>query len=141
MRSSLEPGTAPAWILAAGLALVGLGLVGESQDDPPEENQTRSLPFTPGYGTADSDRRMIAVTGVDVTGGSLLYLVDTENRHIAVYQATGGTSSTMNLKWVGGRNIDLDLKVDGFNDKSQFSFKELERRFTESGSAATAEKH
>ena len=141
MTSLLEPRSAPAWILAAGLALVGLGLVAESQDNNGGGNQTRSLPLTSAFGTADSNDRMIAVTGVDVTGASLLYLVDTEGKHISVYQANGGTSSTMNLKWIGARNIALDLQVDGFNDKSEISYKELAQRFAESGSSATTEKH
>jgi hypothetical protein len=57
-----------------------------------------------------------------------------------VYSAQGGTSSTSNIKWIGGRNIDLDLQVDGFNDKSEISFKELARRFAENGADATSEK-
>ena len=145
--SRLEPRVAPAWILCAGLALVTLGLVAESQTgnngSPPATNpQTTSAPtlLTPGYGTSDSNGRMIAVTGVDVTGGSILYLIDTESRHISVYSAQGGTSSTANIKWVGGRNIDLDLQVDGFNDKSELSYKELAQRFSESGAAATADR-
>ena len=142
MTSLLEPRTAPAWILAAGFALVCLGLVAESQNtNDPNANQQRTLPPPAAYGTADSNGRMIAVTGVDVTGGSILYLIDTEGRHLSVYSAQGGTSSTSNVKWVGGRNIDLDLQVDGFNDKSEINYKELARRFAESGSSATADKH
>ncbi len=127
MKSVLEPEQRPAWILAAGIALAFLGAAAGSQqdDDPPTAFQT----FQSGYGTADSNGRMIAVTGVDVTGGSLLFVIDSETRHLSVYQATGGTSSTMNLKWVGGRNIDLDLQVDGFNDKSEISYKDLRQRF------------
>ena len=49
---------------------------------------------------------MIAVTGVDVTGSSILYLIDTESRHLAVYQAQGGASGTQQIKLVGARNID-----------------------------------
>ena len=142
MTSLSELRSAPAWILAAGLLLVGLGLVAESQDNNQGGNQqTRTLPLTSAFGTADSNDRMIAVTGVDVTGASLLYLVDTEGKHLSVYQANGGTSSTMNLKWIGARNIALDLQVDGFNDKSEISYKELAQRFAESGSSATTEKH
>jgi len=141
-RPTRTPGAGPAWGLAAGLALVCLGLVAESSQDgggaTPEP--ARALPLTSGYGAADSNDRMIAVTGVDVTGGSLLFLIDTQNRHLAVYQAQGGTSSTMNVKWVGGRNIDLDLQVDGFNDKSELSFKELSRRFADGGASATSDK-
>jgi len=147
MKSWLEPRTAPAWIVFAGLVLVALGLAAESQTGNNGQgggttSSTQSTkPFaTPGYGTSDSNNRMIAVTGVDVTGGSILYLIDTENRHISVYSAQGGTSSTSNIKWIGGRNIDLDLQVDGFNDKSEHSFKELARRFAENGASATSEK-
>jgi hypothetical protein len=126
-----EPRSASGWILLAGFALASLGLVAESkQQDVPPPVRTQVLPMTPGSATADSNDRMIAVTGVDVTGGSLLYIIDTENRQLAVYQAQGGTKSTMKLEWVGGRNIDLDLRVDGFNDKSQFSYKDLESKFT-----------
>jgi len=116
----------PGWILVSGLALFSLGLTARSQDTPPPVNQTQALPITPGYGTADSNGQMIAVTGIDVTGGSILYLIDTERRHLSVYTAQGGTASTMNLRWVGARNIDLDLQVPGYNDKSQYSFKELD---------------
>jgi len=120
---------ASSWILLVGLALTLLGITAESKPqvttNPPFE-----LPTLPSYATSDSNGRSIAVTGIDVTGGSLLYLVDTEARQLAVYQATGGTSSTMNVKFVGARNIDLDLQVDGYNDKSEFSFKELADRFS-----------
>jgi hypothetical protein len=143
MSSWLEPRNAPAWIVSAGLVLVALGLAAESQSqqDPPTTAPQNPVPIpTQGYGTADSNASMIAVTGVDVTGGSILYLIDTQNRHISVYSAQGGTSSTSNIKWIGGRNIDLDLQVDGFNDKSEISFKELARRFAENGADATSEK-
>ena len=118
------------WAVSAVLGVALLGMAAESrplQEDPPV--QTQALPYTPGYGTSDSNGSMIAVTGVDVTGGSILYLVDTESRHLTVYQATGGTRSTMNLKWVGARNIDLDLAVDGWNDESQYTYKELAAEF------------
>ena len=146
MSSLLEARNAPAWILCAGFALVTLGLVAQSQtgggqNGQNQQTQAQSFPFAPAFGTADSNGAMIAVTGVDVTGGSLLYLIDTQSRHISVYTAQGGTTSTSNLKWVGGRNIDLDLQVDGFNDKSELSYKELAKRFAEGGASAVSDKH
>ena len=77
---------------------------------------------------------MIAVTGMDVTGQSILYLVDTVSNHLAVYQANGGASSTQGIKFVGARNISLDLALDGFNDKTEsngrpMKFKDLEKEF------------
>jgi len=142
MSAPALPRPSPAWVLLAGFALLWVGLVPQSQgnQDEDDEDPAQRLPYTTSYGTADSNGRMIAVTGVDVTGGSILYLIDTESRHMSVYQAQGGTSSTAAVKWVGGRNIDLDLKVDGFNDKSELSFKELARRFAEDGAGATADK-
>jgi len=142
MSSRIE--RSPAWILLAGFGLVSLGLVAQSQsgNDPNPVNPPPTTPFlNPGYGTADSNNNMIAVTGVDVTGGSILYLIDTQSRHISVYSAQGGTSSTSNIKWIGGRNIDLDLQVDGFNDKSELSYKELAKRFAAGGASATSDKH
>ena len=130
----------PAWLLSSGLVLLGLGLVAESQTtDPPEQEPPQTLvPFGGGFGTADSNGTMIAVTGVDVTGGSLLYLIDTQSRHISVYAAKSGSASQSEIKWVGARNIDLDLQVDGFNDKSEYRYKELEQRFAEKGASAAS---
>ena len=137
MSSPALPRPSPAWVLLAGLALLWVGLVPQSQGNQGGDGGASTrLPYTASYGTADSNGRMIAVTGVDVTGGSILYLIDTESRHLSVYQAQGGTSSTAAVKWVGGRNIDLDLRVDGFNDKSELSYKELAKRFVEDGSSA-----
>ena len=88
--------------------------------------------------SADSNNRVVAVTGLDVTGQSVLYLVDTENMSLCVYQASGGSSSTQGIKFVGARNISLDVQLDGFNDqtKSQgrsLGFKDLEAQFQKSG--------
>ena len=151
MRRAIDTTSPFGWILVAGFALTSLGLAAEprGQDsgippgftppvDPTPNFQSQSLPVTPGYGTSDSNGSMIAVTGVDVTGGSLLYLIDTEGRHISIYQATGGTKSTMNLKWVGARNIDLDLQVDGWNDESEYSYKKLSQAFDPSENGGNA---
>ena len=122
-----RPAPDPAgWLLVGGLILALAGTAGSRQDSNPAG--TIGIQ-SPSYATSDSNDRMIAVTGIDVTGGSLLYIIDTQNRQLSVYQATGGTKSTMKVEWVGGRNIDLDLQVDGFNDKSQFSYKDLEAKF------------
>ncbi|MAE29416.1 MAG: hypothetical protein QF724_07750 [Planctomycetota bacterium] len=85
------------------------------------------------FATADSNGSMIAVTGLDVTGASLLYLVDTESKQLAVYQATGGSRSMQGIKLVGARRIDLDLQLDGFNDQSEYTYKELEKEFASQG--------
>jgi hypothetical protein len=124
-------------VLGAGLLLSGIGLLRDPAQgtNPPPPTQQQPLPAMqlPPVATADSNGTMIAVTGMDITGSSILYLVDTERRQIAVYQATGGGASTASIRLVGARNIDLDLRLDGYNDKSEFSYKELEQRFIAQG--------
>jgi hypothetical protein len=145
MASTTRP-SSPGWLLAAGLALAALGLArapqgggsgggqgggqgGGSGGGPP----TQVLPVTTGAATADSNNRMIAVTGVDITGASILYLVDTVNYRLAVYQANGGTGATQGVKLVGARRIDLDLLLDGLNDKSDYTYKKLRQMFEDQG--------
>ncbi len=110
----------------AGLALCLVGLLSPLR---PAQSQTDPLPTLPSFATSDSNGSMIAVTGVDLTGSSILYVIDTDNRQLSVYQATGGSRATANVRWVGARRIDLDLQVDGWNDKSELGFKELRDEF------------
>ncbi len=129
-----RPGN-PLWLLTVGvLLLIGAGAALEpvwAQDrgDPADWTSTLAA-----GGTADSNGSMIAVTGVDMTGQSILYLIDTETKHICVYQATGGSKSTRGIQFLGARRIDLDLQLDGFNDRSEsdgrpLGYKELLKRF------------
>jgi len=124
-------------LLVAGLALAALGFASAPQGGQPPTNnppQTQAFPpLTPASSTADSNNRMIAVTGVDITGASILYLVDTINYRLAVYQANGGSNSSQGVRLVGARRIDLDLQLDGFKDKSEYSYKDLRKLFTEQG--------
>jgi len=124
------------WLLAVGGALALFGLAAE-----PSANalQVTTVPQVQiplgggGFATGDSNNRMIAVTGIDITGASILYLIDTVDPHIAVYQASGGASGTQGVKLVGARKIDLDLQLDGLNDKSEFTYKDLEKSFVDDG--------
>lgn len=129
-------------MLALGVLLLAFGVLRQpahSQGEGTEPPTTAQLPnvgfSTTAGGTADSNDRMIAVTGTDITGTSILYVIDTQNPHIAVYQAAGGSTNMNMLKLVAARRIDLDLKLDGFNDRSEVSYKELEQTFVERGLA------
>lgn len=88
---------------------------------------------THGLGNADSNHRMIAVTGIDITGNNVLYVIDTINAHIAVYQANGGSKGTHGIKMVAARNIGLDLRLNGWNDESEHSYEDLEAKFLQEG--------
>ena len=98
--------------------------------DPPDTNVTM-----PGnvIGNSDSNHRMIAVTGIDVTGNNVLYVIDSISHHIAVYQANGGSRGTHGIKLVAARNISLDLRLNGLNDDSEFLYEDLEAKFLEEG--------
>ena len=122
-------------LLLAGMVLAAVGLARSPQVPPPTTppQQTRPIPMLSGGATADSNGRMIAVTGLDVTGTSILYLVDTEKMHLAIYQANGGSDATQGVKFIGARRIDLDLELDGFNDKSEFPYKKLKDEFNKKG--------
>jgi hypothetical protein len=129
------------WVLVLGCVLAVLGLLrepahsqqgGGDGNPTPSPGPTVTMPMTPG-GTADSNDRMIAVTGVDITGSSILYVIDTLDPHIAVYQATGGSPSMNAIRLVAARRIDLDLKLDGFNDSSVHRYKDLHQTFSDQG--------
>ncbi|MEZ6005728.1 MAG: hypothetical protein R3F33_16285 [Planctomycetota bacterium] len=123
------------------LAFLGLGLGALAWAARPvsQNDGGASRVTTVGGGaTADSNNDMIAVTGVDVTGVSVLYLIDTKSKKLAVYQASGGSGGTQGIKLVGARNIALDLQLDGFNDKTEYKgrplrFQDLQKRFEGSG--------
>ena len=139
--SPASPDSTPTRLLLVGflVALIGLTLEpGWAQDDDDDPPLTQIIPALAVGGNSDSNGRMIAVTGVDVTGQSILYLVDTVSQQICIYQASGGSSSTQGIKFVGARRIELDLMLDGFNDKTEsngkpLAFKDLERIFKAQG--------
>lgn len=121
------------------VAVVGLlsGAFAAPQQTVPTAPAT-GTPYTapPSFADSDSNNRMIAVCGVDATGSSILYLVDTEAKQLAVYQANGGGRATQNVRLVGARKIDLDLQLVGFHDDSEYSYEDLEKRFAASEQAA-----
>jgi hypothetical protein len=134
-RSNALAGRLPGWILVAGCALTALGLARASalQGGGDPGTETTQVLGLGGGASADSNNRMIAVTGSDITGASILYLVDTETMRLAVYQARGGGDSMQEVKLVGARRIDLDLLLDGFNDSSKYDYKTLREQFLSQG--------
>jgi len=133
VSTSLQPVSAALQPVNAALQSTG----GEDPVPPTTQADPSRTPFA-SLGNADSNGQMIAVTGIDLTGTSILYLVDTEKKQLAIYQATGGSESMQGVKLVGARRIDLDLQLEGFNDRSQYPYDELEQRFAKiRGGAAT----
>ncbi|MEZ5965347.1 MAG: hypothetical protein R3F56_16055 [Planctomycetota bacterium] len=80
-------------------------------------------------GSAGSANGMIAVTGSYGVGTSVLYVLDTVHKQLAVYEARGGSPDSAKVFLVGARRIDLDLQLEGYNDLSEFNFDQLKRKF------------
>ncbi len=101
-------------------------------------------PVTPPSGTPSADpvvyvedsghssasgNGFLAVTGSYGVGTSVLYLIDAKNRQLAVYEARGGSPDMRRIVFVGARKIDLDLQIEGYNDRSEFEYRRLRGLF------------
>jgi hypothetical protein len=111
-----------------------------SEPVPGEENGNEPVVFPGDSGQAAvSANGFLAVTGSYGVGTSVLYLVDTENRQLAVYEARGGALAQRRIVLVGARRIDLDLQLHGYNDRSEYEYSDLlklfEKRDRKAGSA------
>jgi hypothetical protein len=78
-------------------------------------------------GQAVSANGFVAVTGSYGVGTSVLYLIDTVNRQLAVYEARGGSLEQRRIVLVGARRIDLDLQLPSYNDRSEYEYDDLKK--------------
>lgn len=119
--------------LVVGAGLAAVGFARSAQNNPPQQPPaTQVLPAIGGAATSDSNQRMIAVTGIDVTGSSVLYLVDTQTLRLCVYQATS-TGSNQGVRFVGARRIELDVELNSYNDRSQMGYADVLGKFVQAG--------
>ncbi|MCA8941942.1 MAG: hypothetical protein KDB80_05220 [Planctomycetes bacterium] len=91
--------------------------------------QPGMLVYTEENGGAAAANGILAVTGSYGVGTSVLYVLDTVNRQLAVYEARGGGSEQRRVVLVGARKIDLDLQLRSYNDESEYQYESLERMF------------
>ncbi len=114
---------------------------GRGPSNPPPVAPTRPATTTPPVvypedsGQASSANGFLAVTGSYGVGTSVLYVIDTVNRQLAVYEARGGTESMRRIVLVGARKMDLDLMLEGYNDDSEYDYRKLRDVFDKRGSA------
>jgi hypothetical protein len=120
------------------LHAAGVEPQGRGTRPPPPAPNSGALPTEPvaepliygsESGQSGSANGFIAVTGSYGVGTSVLYVIDTVSRQLAVYEALGGSPGGRRLMLVGARRIDLDLQLEGYNDESEFSYRDLSRRF------------
>lgn len=101
-----------------------------SPSPTPEEGSSQPIVYTEdGGGGAAGANGFVAVTGSYGVGTSVLYLIDTVNRQLAVYEARGGSAEQRRVVLVGARRIDLDLQLRGYNDRSEYEYRALEELF------------
>jgi hypothetical protein len=98
----------------AGAVLFRAGAA-EAQQAPPSNY---------GGGTVSSNNRFIAATGSVGSGMSVLWVVDTEGKRVLVY---GTNNLGKDIEFRAARNIEWDLKLDWFNDESQYNVEDLKR--------------
>ncbi len=105
---------------------------------PPGTTEPGAVPapavvYSEESGAAASNNGFVAVTGSYGVGTSVLYLVDTVNRQLAVYEARGGSAEQRRIVLVGARRIDLDLQLQGYNDRSEYEYNDLQGLFEKRG--------
>ncbi len=115
----------------------GRGPVNPAPPDPvlPTQPTASATPIvvTEDGGQTASTNGFLAVTGSYGVGTSVLYLIDTVNRQLAVYEARGGSTDQRRVVLVGARKIDLDLKLQGYNDRSEYEYRRLRDVFEKRG--------
>ena len=99
----------------------------------PPPSATAPIVYPDDSGQASSNNGFLAVTGSYGVGTSVLYLIDTVNRQMAVYEGRGGSAEQRRLVLVGARKLDLDLMLEGYNDRSEYDYRKLRAVFDNRG--------
>lgn len=102
------------------------GTASGGNSDPTGSDQ---VVYSEESGQAAAGNGIVAVTGSYGVGTSVLYLIDTERKQLAVYEARGGGTEQRRIMLVGARRIDLDLQLEGYNDRSEYGYQDLKRLF------------
>ena len=103
-------------------------------DPTPTPGDAPPLVYTEDSGHGSSSTNgFLAVTGSYGVGTSVVYVIDTVNRQLAVYEARGGSAEQRRVVLVGARKIDLDLQLEGYNDRSEYEYRQLKDVFSKRG--------
>jgi len=84
---------------------------------------------------SNSNNRFVAVTSPIGSGESVLFLVDAKKEQIAIYRF----DRNKGLKFLAARKIDYDLRIDGYQDMSEFTRSELKKEYQKQAAKAAAE--
>jgi len=74
---------------------------------------------------SNSNNRFVAVTCPVGSGESVLFLIDAKNDQLAVYRYI----RRKGLEFLAGRKIDIDMKIYGYKDRSEYTRDKMERMY------------
>jgi len=74
---------------------------------------------------SDSNNRFVAVTCPVGSGESVLFLIDAKNDQLGVYRYLRGKG----LEFLAGRKIDIDMKIYGYRDRSEYTREKMKRMY------------
>jgi hypothetical protein len=95
----------------------------------------RAVP-NPGGGTADSNNAAIALSASIGGGQSAVWYFDTQRQRVLVYAFETGSKG--GLKLLAARHIDMDLKLEAYNDISDKRRAELKEDYDKAFAAESA---
>ena len=95
------------------------------QQDPLSPLKNRITTSGATASDSNSNNRMVAVTTPIGSGQSVLFLIDTKMEQLTVYKF----DRNKGLKFIAARKIDYDLKINGYEDMSEFSRDDLKREY------------
>jgi len=116
--------TDPRNLALVGLAVLSAFLLGSLTGRSTEPVWAQQGVSNYGNATLSANGRFIAATGSVGSGMSVLWVVDTEARRLVVY---GASNLGKSIELRAARNIEWDLKLDEYNDDSQYKAEDLER--------------
>lgn len=106
-------------LLGSGLAFLAVAAANGLRA-PAEVRAADAAPAAPEF---------VMATGTQPHGGALLFLLDSKTRVLTCYEAEGGPKATRGLTFVGARKVEWDMYATGYNDKSEYSYQDMVKRF------------
>ncbi|MCZ6573449.1 MAG: hypothetical protein O7C98_09830 [Planctomycetota bacterium] len=79
---------------------------------------------------SDSNNRFVAVTIPIGSGDSVLALVDTQSERLLMYRYLRSKGGGLQL--VAARQLDFDLRLSGYQDRSEYTRDELRKEYEKS---------
>lgn len=77
----------------------------------------------------ESSSEFIVRSAASSSGTALLFVLNQRTKVLSLYEGEGGSRATRGLSLVASRKIERDNYVTGYNDRSEYSYQDLVKRF------------